>query len=74
MLFLGIGFMKQQLQKEQAHFKSCIEEIQLKLTSPTLEAKKLEGQIAEKGESAVLFGRAQWQLYKVHTFFSIILV
>jgi 1-phosphatidylinositol-3-phosphate 5-kinase len=49
-LFLGIGFMKQQLQKEQAHFKSCIEEIQLKLTSPTLEAKKLEGQIAEKGE------------------------
>jgi len=49
-LFLGIGFMKQHLQKEQAHFKSCIEEIQLKLTSPTLEAKKLEGQIAEKGE------------------------
>ncbi|KDR20319.1 1-phosphatidylinositol 3-phosphate 5-kinase isoform X2 [Zootermopsis nevadensis] len=44
----GIGFMKQQLQKEQVHFKSCIEEIQLKLTSPTLEAKKLEGQIAEK--------------------------
>jgi len=50
MLFLGIGFMEQQLQKEQAHFKSCIEEIQLKLTSPTLESKKLEGQIAEKGE------------------------
>ena len=50
MLFLGIGFMKQQFQKQQAHFKSCIEEIQLKLTSPTLEAKKLEGQIAEKGE------------------------
>ncbi|XP_023718004.1 1-phosphatidylinositol 3-phosphate 5-kinase isoform X3 [Cryptotermes secundus] len=44
----GIGFMKQQLLKEQAHFKSCIEEIQLKLTSPTLEAKKLEGQVAEK--------------------------
>lgn len=42
--------MKQQLQKEQAHFKSCIEEIQLKLTSPTLEAKKLEGQVAEKGK------------------------
>lgn len=50
MLFLGIGFMKQQLQKEQTNFKSCIEEVQLKLTSPTLEAKKLEGQIAEKGE------------------------
>jgi 1-phosphatidylinositol-3-phosphate 5-kinase len=42
--------MKQQLLKEQAHFKSCIEEIQLKLTSPTLEAKKLEGQVAEKGK------------------------
>ncbi|KAJ9599192.1 hypothetical protein L9F63_010323, partial [Diploptera punctata] len=38
----GIATLKQQLQKEQAHFKSCIEEIQLKLTSPTLEAKKLE--------------------------------
>ncbi|XP_069701423.1 1-phosphatidylinositol 3-phosphate 5-kinase isoform X2 [Periplaneta americana] len=44
----GIASMKQQLQKEQVHFKSCIEEIQLKLTSPTLEAKKLEGQVAEK--------------------------
>jgi hypothetical protein len=45
--------MKQQLLKEQGHFKSCIEEIQLKLTSPTLEAKKLEGQVAQKGESTL---------------------
>jgi hypothetical protein len=42
--------MKQQLRKEQARFKSCIEDIQMKLTSPTLEAKKQEGPIAEKGE------------------------
>jgi hypothetical protein len=42
--------VKQQLVKEQVHFKLCIEEIQLKLTSPTLEAKKLEGQVAEKGK------------------------
>ncbi|XP_071447808.1 1-phosphatidylinositol 3-phosphate 5-kinase isoform X2 [Hetaerina americana] len=31
-----------QLQKDQTHFKSKIEQIQLKLTSPTLESKKLE--------------------------------
>lgn len=40
--------LKQQLQREQVHYKSCIEEIQLKLTSPTLEAKKLAGKMAER--------------------------
>ncbi|XP_046386822.1 1-phosphatidylinositol 3-phosphate 5-kinase isoform X2 [Ischnura elegans] len=36
------GSMMAQLQKDQTYFKSKIEQIQLKLTSPTLESKKLE--------------------------------
>ncbi|XP_063222322.1 1-phosphatidylinositol 3-phosphate 5-kinase isoform X2 [Bacillus rossius redtenbacheri] len=44
----NLAAMKQQLLKEQAHFKSCIEEVQLKLTSPTLESKRLEGKVSEK--------------------------
>nr|CAD7447891.1 unnamed protein product [Timema bartmani] len=35
--------MKQQLQKEQNNLKTCIDEVQLQLTSPTLESKKLQG-------------------------------
>lgn len=34
----GIESLRNQLSKERAHFKSNIEDIQLKLTSPTLEA------------------------------------
>ncbi|KYQ54129.1 Putative 1-phosphatidylinositol-3-phosphate 5-kinase [Trachymyrmex zeteki] len=38
----GLNLAKQQLAKDQQYFKNKIEEIQLKLTSPTLENKKLE--------------------------------
>ncbi|XP_067015555.2 1-phosphatidylinositol 3-phosphate 5-kinase [Anabrus simplex] len=44
----GLGALIQQLQREETHYESRIKEIQLKLTSPTLEAKKLEGKLAEK--------------------------
>ncbi|KYM87614.1 1-phosphatidylinositol-3-phosphate 5-kinase [Atta colombica] len=40
----GLNLAKQQLAKDQQYFKNKIEEIQLKLTSPTLENKKLEAQ------------------------------
>ncbi|XP_012269678.2 1-phosphatidylinositol 3-phosphate 5-kinase [Athalia rosae] len=43
-----LNTMKQQLFKDQQYFKNKIEEIQLKLTSPTLENKKLEGKNSEK--------------------------
>ncbi|XP_047111766.1 1-phosphatidylinositol 3-phosphate 5-kinase [Schistocerca piceifrons] len=43
-----VSALKQILMKEQALYKSRIEEIQLKLTSPTLEAKKLAGKMAEQ--------------------------
>lgn len=46
---------KQQLTKDQQYFKNKIEEIQLKLTSPTLENKKLEGKISEKQVQALMF-------------------
>lgn len=39
--------LKQQLQKEHNVFKSKVEEVQLKLTSPTLEHKKLDEFTAE---------------------------
>nr|CAD7195046.1 unnamed protein product [Timema douglasi] len=39
----GLSTMKQQLQKEQNNLKTCIDEVQLQLTSPTLESKKLQG-------------------------------
>nr|CAD7457165.1 unnamed protein product [Timema tahoe] len=39
----GLATMKQQLQKEQNNLKTCIDEVQLQLTSPTLESKKLQG-------------------------------
>lgn len=47
--------VKQQLSKDQQYFKNKIEEIQLKLTSPTLENKKLEGKVSEKQVQALMF-------------------
>lgn len=38
----GVANMKQLLSKEQAFFKQKIEEVQLQLTSPTLENKEFE--------------------------------
>nr|CAD7586824.1 unnamed protein product [Timema genevievae] len=62
----GLATMKQQLQKEQNNLKTCIDEVQLQLTSPTLESKKLQGVDGEQvacdrlgGLQLVLFsGRA----------------
>lgn len=42
--------MKHQQQKEQAQFKTRIEEIQLKLTSPGLENKKMDGRCEKEVE------------------------
>lgn len=42
----NIGNLKQLLCKEQAQFKQKVEEVQLKLTSPTIENKDFE----EKGK------------------------
>lgn len=47
--------MKHQQQKEQTHFKVKIEEIQLKLTSPTLEQKKCDGNKSEKEVEALFW-------------------
>lgn len=38
----GLGNLKQLLLKEQTQFKQKIEEVQLKLTSPTIEKKQFE--------------------------------
>lgn len=38
----GVANLKQILSKEQAHFKQKIEEVQLQLTSPSLENKDFE--------------------------------
>ncbi|KAG7205451.1 hypothetical protein KM043_007441 [Ampulex compressa] len=46
---------KQQLAKDQQYFKNKIDEIQLKLTSPTLENKKLEGKASERQVQALMF-------------------
>ncbi|XP_034942912.1 1-phosphatidylinositol 3-phosphate 5-kinase [Chelonus insularis] len=51
----GLNPIKQQLNKEQQYFKNKIEEIQLKLTSPTLENKKLEGKTAQRHVQAFMF-------------------
>ncbi|XP_024937173.1 1-phosphatidylinositol 3-phosphate 5-kinase isoform X2 [Cephus cinctus] len=51
----ALNVAKQQLAKEQQYFKNKIEEIQLKLTSPTLENKKLEGKNAEKQVQSLMF-------------------
>lgn len=51
----GLNIAKQQLTKEQQYFKNKIEEIQLKLTSPTLENKKLEGKTSERQVQALMF-------------------
>ncbi|KAK9307472.1 hypothetical protein QLX08_002112 [Tetragonisca angustula] len=50
-----LNAVKQQLGKDQQYFKNKIEEIQLKLTSPTLENKKLEGKVSEKQVQALMF-------------------
>ncbi|XP_029039726.2 LOW QUALITY PROTEIN: 1-phosphatidylinositol 3-phosphate 5-kinase [Osmia bicornis bicornis] len=51
----NLNAVKQQLTKDQQYFKNKIEEIQLKLTSPTLENKKLEGKVSEKQVQALMF-------------------
>lgn len=50
-----LNLLKQQLGKEQLYFKNKIEEIQLKLTSPTLENKKLGGKKSEKEVQALMY-------------------
>ncbi|XP_076640045.1 1-phosphatidylinositol 3-phosphate 5-kinase fab1 [Colletes latitarsis] len=51
----SINAAKQLLTKDQQYFKNKREEIQLKLTSPTLENKKLEGKVSEKQVQALMF-------------------
>lgn len=51
----GLSSTKQQLAKDQQYFKNKIEEIQLKLTSPTLENKKLEGKTSERQVQGLMF-------------------
>ncbi|XP_033208545.1 putative 1-phosphatidylinositol 3-phosphate 5-kinase [Belonocnema kinseyi] len=50
-----LNLLKQQLGKEQLYFKNKIEEVQLKLTSPTLENKKLDGKKSEKEVQALMY-------------------
>ncbi|XP_076280826.1 1-phosphatidylinositol 3-phosphate 5-kinase fab1 isoform X3 [Lasioglossum baleicum] len=51
----NLNAVKQQLTKDQQYFKTKIEETQLKLTSPTLENKKLEGKVSEKQVQTLMF-------------------
>jgi len=51
----SLNIAKQQLVKDQQYFKNKIEEMQLKLTSPTLENKKLEGKPSEKQVQTLMF-------------------
>lgn len=51
----SLNLAKQQLAKDQQYFKNKIEEIQLKLTSPTLENKKLEGKTSERQVQGLMF-------------------
>ncbi|XP_076228988.1 1-phosphatidylinositol 3-phosphate 5-kinase fab1 isoform X2 [Nomia melanderi] len=51
----NLNTAKQLLTKDQQCFKNKIEEIQLKLTSPTLENKKLEGKVSEKQVQTLMF-------------------
>ncbi|XP_014488639.1 PREDICTED: 1-phosphatidylinositol 3-phosphate 5-kinase [Dinoponera quadriceps] len=51
----SLNIAKQQLSKDQQYFKNKIEEIQLKLTSPTLENKRLEGKTSERQVQALMF-------------------
>ncbi|XP_011310721.1 putative 1-phosphatidylinositol 3-phosphate 5-kinase [Fopius arisanus] len=51
----SLNVMKQQVAKEQLYFKNKIEEVQLKLTSPTLENKKLEGKGSVRQVQALMF-------------------
>lgn len=41
-----LSTMRNQLAKDQQYFKNKLEELQLKLTSPTLENKKLQGKLS----------------------------
>lgn len=43
----GISNLKNQLKREHSNFKCKVEEIQLRLTSPTLEARRLGSEIAQ---------------------------
>ncbi|XP_044581623.1 putative 1-phosphatidylinositol 3-phosphate 5-kinase isoform X2 [Cotesia glomerata] len=51
----SLNAAKQQVAKEQQYFKNKIEEVQLKLTSPTLENTKLEGKSSEKQVQTFMF-------------------
>lgn len=51
----SLNSAKQQLTKDQQYFKNKIEEVQLKLTSPTLENKKLEGKTSERQVQTLMF-------------------
>ena len=51
----SLNILKQQLAKDQQYFKNKIEEVQLKLTSPTLENKKLGGKKSEKEVQALMY-------------------
>ncbi|RLU26367.1 hypothetical protein DMN91_000161 [Ooceraea biroi] len=51
----SLNLAKQLIAKDQQYFKNKIEEIQLKLTSPTLENKKLEGKASEKQVQTLMF-------------------
>ncbi|XP_012235504.1 putative 1-phosphatidylinositol 3-phosphate 5-kinase [Linepithema humile] len=51
----SLNLAKQQLAKDQQYFKNKIEEVQLKLTSPTLENKKLEGKTSERQVQTLMF-------------------
>lgn len=51
----SLNSIKQQLAKEQQYLKNKIEEIQLKITSPTLERKKMAGKHSEKQVQFLMF-------------------
>ncbi|XP_008558177.1 1-phosphatidylinositol 3-phosphate 5-kinase isoform X2 [Microplitis demolitor] len=51
----ALNAAKQQVAKEQQYFKNKIEEVQLKLTSPTLENTKLEGKVSERQVQTFMF-------------------
>ncbi|XP_015119945.1 1-phosphatidylinositol 3-phosphate 5-kinase [Diachasma alloeum] len=51
----SLNAMKQQVAKDQLYFKTKIEEVQLKLTSPTLENKRLEGKASARQVQNLMF-------------------
>lgn len=52
----GLMNLKQILSREHVAFKQKIEEVQLKLTSPTLESKEIDFSNVNKGKYNNLFG------------------